>query len=231
MTETTMKEARLFGKLLPTHPDILPVLEEIRENYNIKDIKPEDDSLKELLEFGLDIDWDAVHAEILERLKESDLLPEKAKDAYNSYHKVKTIGLVDPELDKLSEEFKNGLIFLIDLLLKQYEPIFASFDAVFQKIAGNCIVAVGTTTTRALEGAYEAVLSGEGWVGEVNIFITPGYDFEVIDALITNFHLPKSTLLALVSAFVGREEALLCYKEAVKKKYRFFSFGDAMFLR
>ena len=103
MTETTMKEARLFGKLLPTHPDILPVLEEIRENYNIKDIKPEDDSLKELLEFGLDIDWDAVHAEILERLKESDLLPEKAKDAYNSYHKVKTIGLVDPELDKLSE--------------------------------------------------------------------------------------------------------------------------------
>ena len=99
------------------------------------------------------------------------------------------------------------------------------------KIAGNCIVAVGTTTTRALEGAYEAVLSGEGWVGEVNIFITPGYDFKVIDALITNFHLPKSTLLALVSAFVGREEALLCYKEAVKKKYRFFSFGDAMFLR
>jgi hypothetical protein len=160
MTETTMKEARLFGKLLPTHPDILPVLEEIRENYNIKDIKPEDDSLKELLEFGLDIDWDAVHAEILERLKESDLLPEKAKDAYNSYHKVKTIGLVDPELDKLSEEFKNGLNFLIDLLLKQYEPIFASFDAVFQKIAGNCIVYLLTG---------EAIEVPEDWFAHVDV--------------------------------------------------------------
>ena len=160
MTETTMKEAQLFGKLLPTHPDILPVLEEIRENYNIKDIKPEDDSLKELLEFGLDIDWDAVHAEILERLKESDLLPEKAKDAYNSYHKVKTIGLVDPELDKLSEEFKNGLNFLIDLLLKQYEPIFASFDAVFQKIAGNCIVYLLTG---------EAIEVPEDWFAHVDV--------------------------------------------------------------
>ena len=89
MTEKTMKETQLFGKLLPTLPPILSILEEIREKYNIKDIKPEDDSLKELLEFELDIDWDAVHAEILERLREADLLPEKAKNAYTPIIKSK----------------------------------------------------------------------------------------------------------------------------------------------
>lgn len=68
-----MKETILLGKLLPSHPDILPILEEIREKYNIKDVKPTDDSLKELLKYGLEIDWKAVHAEILEKLKETYL--------------------------------------------------------------------------------------------------------------------------------------------------------------
>ena len=69
------------------------------------------------------------------------------------------------------------------------------------------------------------------FTGDVNLFIKPGFDFKVIDGLITNFHLPKSTLLVLVSALAGRENILKAYKEAVEKKYRFYSFGDAMFIR
>ena len=86
------------------------------------------------------------------------------------------------------------------------------------------IVAVGTTTVRALEGLNR---KPSGWV---NIFIVPGFQFRVVDALITNFHLPRSTLLALVSAFAGRTFVLRAYAEAVKKEYRFYSFGDAMFI-
>lgn len=101
------------------------------------------------------------------------------------------------------------------------------------------IIAVGTTTTRALEGAAMAtpdpsmaggVIVPEGFSGDVNIFITPGFTFRVIDGLITNFHLPKSTLLVLVSTFAGRENILAAYQEAVEKEYRFYSFGDAMFI-
>ncbi len=92
---------------------------------------------------------------------------------------------------------------------------------------GGRIVAVGTTSTRVLESvADEAGLvhAGEGWT---EIFLTPGYRFRAVDALITNFHLPESTLLMLVSAFMGREEALELYKHAVAERYQFFSFGDA----
>lgn len=108
-------------------------------------------------------------------------------------------------------------------------------DEVAQKIcsaeaAGRRIIAIGTTTTRALESCSDLLLSGRGYTGEVNIFILPGYKFQVIDGLITNFHLPKSTLLMLVSAFIGRETALSCYCEAVSLGYRFYSFGDAMLL-
>ncbi|TAK05393.1 tRNA preQ1(34) S-adenosylmethionine ribosyltransferase-isomerase QueA [Patescibacteria group bacterium] len=86
------------------------------------------------------------------------------------------------------------------------------------------VIAVGTTTVRALEGLGR---EPSGWV---DIFIRPGYRFRVVDALITNFHLPRSTLLALVSALAGRAFVLAAYAEAVKKKYRFYSFGDAMFV-
>jgi len=94
---------------------------------------------------------------------------------------------------------------------------------------GGRIIAVGTTTVRSLETASQ---SGQlqSYAGETDIFIYPGYSFKSIDALITNFHLPESTLLMLISAFAGKNEMLRCYAEAVAQKYRFFSYGDAMFI-
>ena len=93
---------------------------------------------------------------------------------------------------------------------------------------GKRIIAVGTTTTRTLESAYDNGF--KECCANTSIFIYPGYKFKAIDAQITNFHLPKSTLIMLVSAFAGREFILNAYNEAVKEKYRFFSFGDAMFI-
>lgn len=98
------------------------------------------------------------------------------------------------------------------------------------KRAGKRVIAVGTTSCRTLESATgeDGILKAcSGWT---EIFIYPGYHFKMIDALITNFHLPQSTLLMLVSALAGREHILSAYEEAVKDKYRFFSFGDAMFI-
>ena len=98
------------------------------------------------------------------------------------------------------------------------------------KQAGGRIVAVGTTSCRTLESFAQAdgtVLPSSGWT---DIFIYPGYKFKCIDALLTNFHLPESTLVMLVSALAGRERVLTAYAEAVEKRYRFFSFGDAMFI-
>lgn len=98
------------------------------------------------------------------------------------------------------------------------------------KKAGKRVIAVGTTSCRTLESASteDGILKAQsGWT---DIFIYPGYHFKMVDALITNFHLPKSTLVMLVSALAGREHILAAYKEAVEKKYRFFSFGDAMFI-
>ena len=95
---------------------------------------------------------------------------------------------------------------------------------------GRRIVALGTTVTRTLEYAVD----NDGLLapgrGETDLFIKPGFDFKIIDALITNFHLPKSTLLVLVSAFAGRDFILKAYQEAVAEKYRFFSYGDCMLI-
>ena len=96
---------------------------------------------------------------------------------------------------------------------------------------GGRIIAVGTTTTRTLETIMSEHDSFGEYSGWTKIFIYPGYTFKGIDALITNFHLPKSTLIMLVSAFAGKEHILNAYKTAVNEKYRFFSFGDAMFLK
>lgn len=96
------------------------------------------------------------------------------------------------------------------------------------RAAGGRIVAVGTTVVRALESAAIGGLSE--FHGETDIFIRPGYKFQVVDAMITNFHLPESSLLMLVSAFHGRESILAAYRHAVEQRYRFFSYGDAMFL-
>lgn len=98
------------------------------------------------------------------------------------------------------------------------------------KANGNRVIAVGTTSCRTLESCADwkgHIVSGSGWT---DIFIYPGYDFKIIDGLITNFHLPESTLLMLVSAFAGREHIMEAYRVAVKEKYRFFSFGDAMLI-
>ena len=94
---------------------------------------------------------------------------------------------------------------------------------------GGRVVAVGTTVVRALETAARG---GElqPFDGETDIFITPGFRFRVVDALLTNFHLPESTLLMLVCAFAGRERVLAAYAHAVRERYRFFSYGDAMFM-
>ena len=95
---------------------------------------------------------------------------------------------------------------------------------------GGRIISVGTTSCRTLESAADEngmLRPGSGWT---DIFIYPGYQFKVVDALITNFHLPESTLVMLVSALAGKEHILAAYEEAVKEKYRFFSFGDAMFI-
>jgi S-adenosylmethionine:tRNA ribosyltransferase-isomerase len=94
---------------------------------------------------------------------------------------------------------------------------------------GRRVVAVGTTSLRALESAADGEAIGP-FQGETSIFIYPGYRFRCVDALITNFHLPGSTLLMLVSAFAGRERVLAAYREAVAMGYRFFSYGDAMFV-
>jgi len=97
------------------------------------------------------------------------------------------------------------------------------------KKEGRRIIAVGTTSVRTLESAFRKtpVKNFSFWT---DIFIYPGYKFKIIDGLITNFHLPKSTLLMLVSAFAGREKIFKAYEQAIKKKYRFFSYGDAMLI-
>ncbi|WP_394129814.1 tRNA preQ1(34) S-adenosylmethionine ribosyltransferase-isomerase QueA [Shewanella maritima] len=110
-------------------------------------------------------------------------------------------------------------------------------EDVVQKIAetkanGNRVIAVGTTSVRSLESAAKA--SGEQplapFSGDTDIFIYPGYKFKVIDAMVTNFHLPESTLIMLLSAFAGYDEVMSAYQHAISQKYRFFSYGDAMFV-
>ncbi len=98
------------------------------------------------------------------------------------------------------------------------------------KLRGGRVIAVGTTSIRTLEAAALDKSSVAVGSSSTKIFIYPGYEFKIVDALITNFHLPKSTLLMLVSAFAGREFILQAYAEAVAERYRFFSFGDAMFI-
>lgn len=98
------------------------------------------------------------------------------------------------------------------------------------KEEGRRVICVGTTSCRTVESAATQKNHIEAGSGETGIFIYPGYEFKIMDGLITNFHLPESTLVMLVSAFAGREQVLQAYKEAVKEKYRFFSFGDAMMI-
>ena len=126
------------------------------------------------------------------------------------------------KVDKIEEHHMHAEHFVIT------EEVASRINAA--RASGGRIVAVGTTSTRVLE----SVTDEEGVVhpmeGETKIFIYPGYRFKAVDALITNFHLPESTLLMLISALSDRETILRAYEEAVKEKYRFFSFGDAMLI-
>lgn len=99
------------------------------------------------------------------------------------------------------------------------------------KDAGKKVICVGTTSCRTVESAADETGHLKACSGWTEIFIYPGYQFKVLDSLITNFHLPESTLVMLVSALAGREHVLAAYEEAVKERYRFFSFGDAMFIQ
>lgn len=118
----------------------------------------------------------------------------------------------------------------------EYAEVPAETVAAIQatKAAGKRVVAVGTTSVRSLESAAKAAKAAgkelQPYTAETDIFIYPGYEFELIDAMITNFHLPESTLIMLVSAFAGREYVLNAYAHAVAQHYRFFSYGDAMFV-
>jgi len=98
------------------------------------------------------------------------------------------------------------------------------------RAAGGRVVAVGTTAVRSLESASRATGSVQPFFGDTDIFIYPGYQFLSVDAMITNFHLPESTLLMLVSAFAGRSHIMAAYRSAIEERYRFFSYGDAMFI-
>lgn len=110
-----------------------------------------------------------------------------------------------------------------------YEILQSTIDAVdAAKQRGSRVIAVGTTSLRALESAAAGTFAAGP--GETRLFITPGYRFRIVDALITNFHLPKSTLLMLVSAFAGYQRIRDAYAEAINRRYRFFSYGDAMLL-
>ena len=99
------------------------------------------------------------------------------------------------------------------------------------KDSGHRVICVGTTSCRTVESAADETGHLKECSGWTEIFIYPGYKFKVLDCLITNFHLPESTLIMLVSALAGREHVLAAYEEAVREKYRFFSFGDAMFIK
>lgn len=126
------------------------------------------------------------------------------------------------KVDNILEHHMHSEFYVVE------EEEAARINAAKQR--GNQIISVGTTSTRTLESVADdngIVRAGSGWT---DIFIYPGYQFKVVDSLITNFHLPESTLLMLVSAFSTREQMLHAYEEAVEERYRFFSFGDAMLI-
>mgnify|MGYP001241040194 FL=1 len=113
---------------------------------------------------------------------------------------------------------------------EQFSVHETTFDAIeAAKCSNNRVIAVGTTVTRVLEHCYKHSIK-KSYEGDTDLFIYPGFEFKAINCLITNFHLPKSSLILLVSAFLGRSEILSLYKTAIDNKYKFYSYGDSMFL-
>ncbi|MCQ2413590.1 MAG: tRNA preQ1(34) S-adenosylmethionine ribosyltransferase-isomerase QueA [Clostridia bacterium] len=126
------------------------------------------------------------------------------------------------KVDRIEDHLMHGEYFYVT------DEVAAEINR--RRAAGGRIVAVGTTSCRVLESASDENGIVHAVSGETGIFIYPGYKFKAVDALITNFHLPESTLIMLVSALAGKERIMAAYEEAVREKYRFFSFGDAMLI-
>ena len=179
----------------------------------------------------VEFSYDGIFLEVLESLGEMPLPPyihEKLedRDRYQTVYLTLHVGLGTfrpVSVDNVDEHEMHSEFYTLS------QEAADTLNSV--KAAGGRIVAVGTTSIRTLEtigNKYDGQLQADsGWT---NIFIKPGYQFTVVDAFSTNFHLPKSTLVMLVSAFAGREFVLNAYKHAVQERYRFFSFGDAMFV-
>ena len=127
------------------------------------------------------------------------------------------------KVDKIEDHLMHGEYF--------YIPDEVAEEINRRKKAGGRIIAVGTTASRVLESVTDDSGVTHAISGETGIFIYPGYKFKAVDALITNFHLPESTLIMLISALAGKENVMRAYEEAVNERYRFFSFGDAMLIR
>ncbi len=127
------------------------------------------------------------------------------------------------KVDKITEHLMHAEHFVID------EATAAEINR--RRAAGGRIIAVGTTSCRVLESITDEQGIVHPAEGETAIFIYPGYKFKAVDALITNFHLPESTLIMLISALAGKDKVMDAYKEAVRERYRFFSFGDSMFIQ
>ena len=155
--------------------------------------------------------------ELMENIKKKgvDIIPVLLHVGLGTFRPVKAVRLEDHKMHSeyysISEESAHRI------------------NAVKER--GGRVIAVGTTSVRTLESAADQEGRVKEQSGNTDIFIYPGYRFRCVDALITNFHLPESTLLMLISAFMGKEQALEVYRLAVQEKYRFFSFGDAMFIQ
>jgi S-adenosylmethionine:tRNA ribosyltransferase-isomerase len=114
---------------------------------------------------------------------------------------------------------------------ERYEASVETLEKVrLARQTGRRVIAVGSTSCRTLEAIASRIDETGPLFGDTQLYITPGFRFQIVDGLLTNFHLPRSTLLLLVSAFAGRELVLRCYSEAIAERYRFYSFGDAMLI-
>ena len=170
-------------------------------------------------------EYEGIFEEILDRLGQMPLPPYithqlEDKNRYQTVYAKHSGSAAAPTA---------GLHFTPELLKKIEEEAAEKINTA--KANGKRVIAVGTTSCRTIESAAKedgTIAPVSGWT---DIFIYPGYQFKVLDCLITNFHLPESTLVMLVSALAGREHVLNAYEEAIKERYRFFSFGDAMFIR
>ena len=156
----------------------------------------------------------------------TDALLEKIRNMGVGYGEVTLhvgLGTFRPvKVDKITDHEMHGEIFHIS------EDVAAEINR--RRAAGGRIIAVGTTASRVLESVADESGAVHSASGETGIFIYPGYKFKAVDALITNFHLPESTLIMLVSALAGKDNVMKAYDEAVERRYRFFSFGDAMLI-